>query len=146
MKFINIASSLLFTATVTNAASISNEFDEQVQSQLRKGKTNRNVPGSPEEWLSALNAARKTGQKKIGGSGSQLKWSNDLASQAQTWANELAKKCSNGLPTNNPGDYGVSTILNMRNPQLAVDRWVANGEFSLASLVYMCLSLLTALT
>ena len=41
-------------------------------------------------------------------------------------------KCVNGVPgaESNADDYGVTTILNMRNPQMAVDRWVMNGEFN----------------
>jgi hypothetical protein len=127
MKFINIAFTLLFTSA--NAASINREFDEQVQSSLRK--SNRNVPGTPEEWLDALNTAREEGQVDIGGDYSPLEWSADLASEAQAWANSLAKKCKNGIPSGaqNPGDYGVNAVLNMRNPTLAVERWMINGAF-----------------
>lgn len=129
MKFVDI-SLLSLLVTVAEAASLVNtEFVEQVESQLRK-KNNRNVPGSPEDWLNTLNAARKENQESLGGTYSALAWSNDLMGEAQTWANDLAIKCANRAPSagQNPGDYGVATILNMRNPQLAVDRWVTNGQ------------------
>eukprot|EP00956_Cyclotella_meneghiniana_P014859 scaffold22454_cov58-Cyclotella_meneghiniana.AAC.1 len=141
MKFINIAFPLLFVAS-SNAASINKQFDEQVaQSYLRK--SDRNVPGSPEDWLQAVNDARTDGQGKItwtsvdengnwasSVSVSILDWSADLANQAQGWANTLAASCKNAVPNGeeNPGDYGVTTILNARNPVTAVKRWMINGE------------------
>ena len=84
----------------------------------------RNVAGSPEDWLDAINGVRETYQVD------SLAWSNDLKSEAQVWANEIAKKCVNGLPGagQNPNDYGVTTVVNMRNPKMAVERWVTNGE------------------
>ncbi|KAL3805168.1 hypothetical protein ACHAWO_000703 [Cyclotella atomus] len=129
MKFINIAFTLLFTSSA-NAASINREFDEQVQSSLRK--SNRNVPGSSEDWLNALNAVRQAvidDAVTLDDDYSLLEWSADLAAEAQTWANSLAAKCQNGVPdgSQNPGDYGVNTVLNMRNPVNTVDRWVTNG-------------------
>eukprot|EP00804_Cyclotella_cryptica_P010446 CCRYP_012287-RA/>CCRYP_012287-RA protein AED:0.10 eAED:0.10 QI:809/1/1/1/0.75/0.6/5/79/232 len=83
----------------------------------------RNVAGKAEDWLDAINGVRETYQVD------SLEWSNALKSEAQVWANEIAKKCVNGLPGagQNPNDYGVATIVNMRNPQMAVDRWMANG-------------------
>lgn len=128
MKFINIAFTLLF-ATATNAESISEQFDEQVQSSLRK--SNRNVPGTSEDWLAALNEARELSTTTLGYDYEPLQWSADLMGEAQIWANSLAKKCSNGVPTGeeNPGDYGVNTVLNMRNPASAVFRWMMNGEY-----------------
>lgn len=127
MKFINIAFTLLFTAA--NGASISQEFDSQVEESFLR-KSNRNVPGTPEEWLDALNEARETGQVAIGGEYVPLEWSADLALKASKWANRLATKCENGVPSGqeNPGDFGVNTVLNMRNPKLAVERWMINGE------------------
>jgi hypothetical protein len=127
MKFINIASTLLFTATV-HGATISKEFDEQVELSLRR--TDRNVPGTPEEWLDALNEAREIGQETLLAEYTPFEWSPDLANEAQGWANGLAASCTNGVPAGeeNPGDYGVTTILNMRNPGLAVERWMINGE------------------
>ena len=144
MKFINIAFPLLFVAS-SNAASINKQFDEQVaQSYLRK--SDRNVPGSPEDWLQAVNDARTDGQGKItwtsvdengnwasSVSVSILDWSADLANQAQGWANTLAASCKNAVPNGeeNPGDYGVTTILNARNPVTAVKRWMINGKLSI---------------
>lgn len=127
MKFINIASALLFTASA-DGTSISKEFDEQVQTSLRR--SDRNVPGTPEEWLTALNEARQIGQETLLAEYTPFEWSPDLANEAQAWANGLAASCTNGVPTGeeNPGDYGVTTILNMRNPGLAVERWMINGK------------------
>eukprot|EP00956_Cyclotella_meneghiniana_P007272 scaffold9913_cov36-Cyclotella_meneghiniana.AAC.11 len=130
MKFINIAFSLLFVAS-TDAASINKQFDEQVaQSYLRR--SDRNVPGSAEDWLQSLNDARAVGQFVIGGGTSEpsaLEWSADLANQAQGWANTLASECKNAVPDGdeNPGDYGVTTILNFRNPANTVEHWMING-------------------
>ena len=87
MKFINIAFTLLFATA--NAESISEQFDEQVQSSLRK--SNRNVPGTPEEWLAALNEARELSTTTLGYAYEPLQWSADLMSEAQIWANSLAK-------------------------------------------------------
>jgi len=128
MKIIVVALSLLFPATEA-VSFVGTEFDEQVLSRLRKNN-NRDVPGSPEDWLNSLNAARKQNQEALGGTYSALSWSNDLMGEAQTWANDLAIECANKAPSTgqNPGDYGVATILNMRNPQLAVGRWVINGK------------------
>ncbi|KAL7516988.1 hypothetical protein ACHAWX_001953 [Stephanocyclus meneghinianus] len=86
-------------------------------------KNLRDVAGSAEDWLDAINSVRETYQVD------SLAWSNDLKSEAQVWANEIAKSCVNGVPGagQNPNDYGVSTIINMRNPKMAVERWVANG-------------------
>ena len=132
MKFINIAFSLLFVVS-TDAASINKQFDEQVsQSYLRK--SDRNVPGSPEDWLQSLNDARAVGQFVIGGGTSEpsaLEWSADLANQAQGWANTLASECKNAVPDGdeNPGDYGVTTILNVRNPANTVEHWMINGKY-----------------
>ena len=127
MKFINIAFSLLFVAS-TDAASINKQFNEQVaQSYLRR--SDRNVPGSPDDWLQSLNDARKTGQVAIGGQYSPFKWSPDLANQAQKWANTLASECRNAVPDGdeNPDDYGVTSIGNARNPANTVERWMTNG-------------------
>jgi len=79
--------------------------------------------GSAEDWLDAINSVRETYQVD------SLAWSNDLKSEAQVWANNIAKSCVNGVPGagQNPNDYGISTIINMRNPKMAVERWVANG-------------------
>lgn len=130
MKFIEISLFFLLFGTSEAAPLINTEFVEQVKSQLRK-KNNRDVPGSPEDWLGALNAARKEYQESLGGTYSALTWSNDLMGDAQTWANELAIKCANKLPGpgQNPGDYGVATIMYVRNPQITVDRWVINGKY-----------------
>jgi len=127
MKFIHIAFSILF-ATVGNAASINKEFDEQVKTSLRRSSM-RNVPGSPQDWLDSLNKERELGVPGWDTEIAPFEWSADLARQAQGWANELAIKCDNGVPSSaqNPGDYGVTAILNMRNPQLAVERWMING-------------------
>eukprot|EP00956_Cyclotella_meneghiniana_P007268 scaffold9913_cov36-Cyclotella_meneghiniana.AAC.7 len=128
MKFINIAFSLLFVVS-TDAASINKQFDEQVaQSYLRR--SDRNVPGSPDDWLQSLNDARKTGQEAIGGQYSPFKWSPDLANQAQKWANTLASECKNAVPDGdeNPDDYGVTCIGNARNPANTVERWMTNGN------------------
>lgn len=86
--------------------------------------------GSGEDWLDAINEVRQEYQEEFGGTYIPLKWSPDLAAEAQKWANDIAEICKNGTPgtRKNPNDFGVSTILNMRNPQLAVDRWVQNGE------------------
>ena len=129
MKFINIAFSLLFVAS-TDAASINKQFDEQVsQSYLRK--TDRNVPGSAEDWLQSLNDARAVGQFVLGGESSALEWSPDLANQAQGWANALAASCKNAVPDGeeNPGDFGVTSILNVRNPANTVEHWMINGTW-----------------
>jgi len=98
----------------------------------------RNVAGSAEDWLDAINSVRETYQVD------SLAWSNDLKSEAQVWANEIAKRCVNGVPGagQNPNDFGVGTIINMRNPKMAVERWVANGvcrhilEFSKSTLIF----------
>lgn len=145
MKFINIAFTLLFTSSA-NAASINREFDEQVQSSLRK--SNRNVPGSSEDWLNALNAVRQAvidDAVTLDDDYSLLEWSADLAAEAQTWANSLAAKCQNGVPdgSQNPGDYGVNTVLNMRNPVNTVDRWVTNGAFDALYYLLLCFTSLT---
>jgi hypothetical protein len=91
----------------------------------------RNVGGSPEDWLVAINEVREEYQNEYGGPGTytEIEWSADLSSEAQKWANEIAAKCVNGVPGSgsNPNDYGVATILNMKNPQMAVERWVMNG-------------------
>jgi hypothetical protein len=88
--------------------------------------------GSPEDWLVAINEVREEYQNEYGGPGTytEIEWSADLSSEAQKWANEIAAKCVNGVPGSgsNPNDYGVATILNMKNPQMAVERWVMNGE------------------
>jgi hypothetical protein len=90
----------------------------------------RNAGGSSEDWLTALNDARKRQVEAIDGTFNELKWSNDLQTEAQAWANIIAANCRNGVPVAeaNPKDYGVATILNMRNPQMAVSRWVTNGK------------------
>lgn len=91
------------------------------------------VKGTGEEWLDAINEVREEYQVEYGGPYTPVKWSVDLANAAQQWANEISARCMNGIPgaTTNPEDFGVATILNMRNPQLAVDRWVMNGELSI---------------
>ncbi len=40
----------------------------------------------------------------------------------QAWANTIATQCSNGVPFDgfNPEDYGVNTILNVANPDVAM--------------------------
>eukprot|EP00956_Cyclotella_meneghiniana_P007275 scaffold9913_cov36-Cyclotella_meneghiniana.AAC.14 len=139
MKFINIAFSLLFVVS-TDAASINKQFDEQVsQSYLRKSGSDRNVPGSAEDWLQAINDARVEGQMNIteettvdedgnmasSVSASLLEWSADLANQAQGWANTLASECKIAIPDG--VDYGVNAIGNVRNPATAVERWMTNG-------------------
>lgn len=82
----------------------------------------RNVPGSGDEWLTNINNAREKYQVEYGGSGryTPIKWSIDLASEAQKWANILASNCINKLPRAIPNDYGIATILNMRNPKMTV--------------------------
>ena len=81
----------------------------------------RNVPGSGDEWLTNINNAREKYQFEYGASNyTPIKWSNDLASEAQKWANALASSCTNALPKENPNDYGIATILNMRNPSMTV--------------------------
>jgi len=88
----------------------------------------RNVPGSGDEWLTNINDARETYQIEYGGEYTPIKWSNDLAiNEAQSLANTLASTCTNRLPDENPNDYGIATILNMRNPRMTVNRWVLNG-------------------
>ena len=80
--------------------------------------------------MNAINEVREVYQEEFGGTYTPLKWSPDLANDARKWANDIAEVCRNGVPgaVTNPNDFGVATILNMRNPQLAVDRWVQNGE------------------
>ena len=88
------------------------------------------ISGSGKDWLNAINEVREVYQEEFGGTYTPLKWSPDLANDARKWANDIAEVCRNGVPgaDTNPNDCGVATILNMRNPQLAVDRWVQNGE------------------
>jgi hypothetical protein len=49
-------------------------------------------------------------------------WSPGLVNKAQAWANTIVTQCSNGVPVHgsNPEDYGVNTILNVVNPDVAV--------------------------
>jgi len=138
MKFINIAISLLFVAS-TDAASINKQFDEQVSHSYLRKSSARNVPGSPEDWLQAINDARVQGQMTIteettydedgnmasSVSASILEWSADLANQAQGWANTLASECKIAIPDG--VDYGINAIANVRNPATAVERWMTNG-------------------
>jgi hypothetical protein len=84
--------------------------------------SSRFTGGSSENWLDAINTARENQQKAIGGSFTPSEWSPDLANKAQAWANTIAAQCSNGVPVDgsNPEDYGVNTILNVANPDVAV--------------------------
>ena len=138
MKFINIAFSLLFVAS-TDAATINKQLDGQVFQVFYLRKSDRNIPGSPEDWLQAINDARVQGQMNIteettidedgnmasSVSASILEWSADLANKAQGWANTLASECKIAIPDG--VDYGVNAIANVRNPATAVKRWMTNG-------------------
>lgn len=55
--------------------------------------------GTSEDWTDAINKARKKYQEQYGGTYSELKWSNDLKTEAQEWANTIAARCQNGLPS-----------------------------------------------
>ena len=87
--------------------------------------------GTGKDWLEAVNTARENQQDAIGGTLTPMEWNADLATKAQAWANTIAAQCSNGVPVaeSNPEDYGVNTILNVANPQMAVNRWVNNGTY-----------------
>jgi hypothetical protein len=84
--------------------------------------SSRFTGGSSEDWLDAINTACKNQQKAIGGSFTPSEWSPDLANKARAWANPIAAQYSNRVPVDgsNPEDYGVHTILNVANPDVAV--------------------------
>jgi hypothetical protein len=70
-----------------------------------------------------MNTARENKQKAIGGSFTPSEWSTGLVNKAQAWANTIVTQCSSGVPVDrsNPAeDYGVNTILNVANPDVAV--------------------------
>jgi len=135
MKGITMAMTLLVASVgaVSHADNIEplteldNDLNPHPQRRVQKGPNARKRMAT---WRKAHNRMRKKYHVEYGGEYTPIKWNMSLKREAEAWANQLVKDCSNRSPGNafNPNDFGVSSAMKsgtrgFQNPMKVMQMW-----------------------
>lgn len=139
MKAITIILSLLLIAAsaIHDHVDQDLELDDPSSTQTRRIQNGPNAGKRMANWRKSHNQMRRKYHTLYGGTFAPIKWNMALKRDAEKWAKQLVKDCSNRLPdaTYNPNNYGVNSAMksgsrSFQNPVKVMQSWENKLKFS----------------